>query len=47
MGGTTTTTTTTTTGPERLTHPASVITVIRDAGFHTVHDVEFSERQGV
>jgi len=47
MGGTTTTTTTTTTGPERLTHPASVITVIRDAGFHYVHDVEFSERQGV
>jgi hypothetical protein len=44
---TTTTTTTTTTEPERLTQPASVITVIRGAGFHNVHDVEFSERQSV
>jgi hypothetical protein len=44
---TTTTTTTTTTEPDRLTQPASVVTVIRDAGFHNVQGVEFSERQSV
>jgi hypothetical protein len=44
---TTTTTTTTRTEPERLTQPSSVAAVIRDAGFHNVHDVDFSDHQGV
>jgi hypothetical protein len=44
---TTTTTTTTTAGPEPLTEPTSVAEAIRDAGFHNVHDVDFSDHRGV
>jgi hypothetical protein len=44
---TTTTTTTTTTEPERLTQPTSVAAVVREAGFHNVHDIDFSDNRGV
>jgi hypothetical protein len=42
-----TTTTVTTNEPAGLTQPAAVEAVIRDAGFHDVQDIAFSDRSGV
>jgi hypothetical protein len=50
---TTTTTTTTTTEPaaepaaEPVTQPSSVATIVRDAGFHNVHDIAYLDNRGV
>jgi len=44
---TTTTTTTTTTEAAPLTQPTSVAEVIREAGFHNVHDIDFADNRGV
>jgi hypothetical protein len=46
---TTTTTTTTTAEPavETVTQPSSVATIVRDAGFHNVHDIAYLDNRGV
>lgn len=46
---TTTTTTTTTSEPaaEPVTQPSSVATIVRDAGFHNVHDIAYLDNRGV
>jgi len=46
---TTTTTTTTTEEPaaKPVSQPASVATIVRDAGFHNVHDIAYLDNRGV
>ena len=46
---TTTTTTTTTAEPEAkpITQPASVATIVREAGFHNIHDIAYLDERGV
>lgn len=46
LGSTTTTTTVIKTVPEPLT-ASSVATIVMDAGFHNVHDIDYMENRGV